>query len=106
MSARREKDVVYVGSVVRRPAAEVVEAPAPQIPGRFRYSKRPPLPHRRPHPVPPASPNSREFRVAAISTSDRDEREKYLLEEAEELARRPRSPTPPRRADDHYDLAK
>ena len=121
MSAKKE--VVYVGSVVRRPSAEVVEEmaalavrdkqrmtapipPAPQNPGRFRYSRLPPLPHRRPiNPVPPASPE-REVRVAAILTRGRDEREAFLMEEAEKLARRPRSPTPPRRADDHYDLAK
>ena len=123
MSAKKE--VVYVGSVVRRPSAEVVEEmaalavrdkarmtapipPAPQIPGRFCYSQRPPLPHRQPiNPVPPASPkHSREVRVAAVSTRDHDEREAFLLEEAEKLARRPRTPTPPRRADDHYDLAR
>ena len=122
-SAMSVKEVVCVGSVVRRPCAEIVEEmaalavrekqrmtaptpPTPQFPGRFQYSRRRARPLRRPiNPVPPASPE-RVFRVAAVTTRDHDEREKYLLEEAEELARRPRTPTPPRRADDHYDLAR
>ena len=128
MSAREKKgarEVVFVGSVVRRPNVEVVEEraalarqdrarmtapipPAPQTPGRFWFSRRPPLPHRAPiNPVPPASPGrSRTVQIAAVSTRDHDEREAYLLEEAEKLARRPRTPTPPRSEDDHYDLAK
>ena len=121
MAERRE--VVVVGSVARRATADIVEEmaalaveerarmtapvpPAPQIPGRFAYSRLPPLRHRKPlNPVPPASP-VRGVRVAAMTTQTRDEREVYLLEKAEALRRRPRSPTPPRASDDHYDLAK
>ena len=128
MSAHRKegaKEVVRVGSVVRRPSAEVVEEmaalarqdkaqmatpipPMPRPPGRFWISQGPPLPRRPPiNPVAPASPErTREIRVAAISGCGHDERETFLLEEAEWLARRPRTPTPPRRADDHYDLAR
>ena len=110
---------VAVGSVVRRPSSEVVKEmaalavverermtaptpPTPQFPGRFAYSQRRPRPlHRAINPAPP------EFRVAAVrNTRDRDERERYLLEAAERLARRPRTPTPPRQPDDYFDLAR
>ena len=111
-----------MGSVARRPKEEVVEEMAalavgekarmtapvpstPQIPGRFCYSRLPPLHHRRPiNPVPPASPVR--VQIAAATSRGRDERDTYLMEEAEALRRRPRTPTPPRRSDDHYDLAK
>ena len=126
MSAPRREEarkVVFVGSVARRPSVEVVEEmaalarqekarmtapvpPTPQIPGRFEFSRRRPVPHRRPiNPVPPTSPE-REFRVTAVTKRDHDAREAYLLEEAEKLARRPRTPTPPRQANDYYDLAR
>ena len=117
------KKVVFVGSVVHRPCAEVVEEmaalaieerkrmtaptpPPPQFPGRFRYSQRRPRPLHRPiNPAPPVSPE-RALRIAAVTTRAYEEREKYLLEEAEKSARRPRTPTPPREPDDHYNLAK
>ena len=122
MSARDEKEVVFLGCVARRPNVEVVTEmaaiarhekarmtapvpPTPEFPGRFLYSRRRPLPHRKPiNPVPQASPE--QIRVAAVRQHDHAVREAYLLKEAETLARRPRTPTPPRRADDHYDLAK
>ena len=108
-----------VGSVARRPSSEVVREmaalaevekarmtapapPTPQFPGRFVYSQRRPRPLHRPiNPAPPV------FRVAAFRDArDHDEREKFLLEAAEKMARRPRTPTPPRHPDDHYDLAR
>ena len=114
-------DKVVVGSVVRRPNAEVVREmaeiavgerrrmttpapPAPVFPGRFQYSDRRPRPLRRPiNPVPPELA----FRVATVKVSwEEDKRERYLLEAAEEAARRPRTPTPPRQPDDVYDLAR
>ena len=116
-----KKEEVVVGSVARRPNAEVVQEmaaiavgerrrmtapapPAPLYPGRFVYSDRRPRSLRRPlNPAPP----EHAFRVAAVRVSwEQDEREKYLLEAAKEAARRPRTPTPPRQPDDVYDLAR
>ena len=115
------KEEVVVGSVARRPNAEVVQEmaaiavgerrrmtapapPAPIYPGRFVYSdRRPRSLHRQLNPAPPEPA----FRVATVRVSwEQDEREKYLLEAAEEAARRPRTPTPPRQPDDVYDLAR
>ena len=111
-----------MGSVVRRRNKDVVEemaefakvdrarmtAPAPPTPifaGGFRYSQRRPRPHRKPiNPVPPPSPE--EVRVAAVRQREFAAGEAHLLEEARQIASRPRTPTPPRKVDDHYDLAK
>ena len=111
-----------VGSVARRPTSEVVEEmaalaaverarmtapqpPTPEFPGRFEYSQRRPRPLRR-----GINPAPQVFRVASIrdarDSRDHEERERYLLEEAERIARRPRTPTPPRRDDNFYDLAR
>ena len=118
--ANMSEEEVEVGSVVRRLSSEVVEemaalavvekarmtAPAPpalQFPGRFAYSQR--RPRKLHRPINPAPPET--FRVAAMTASwDDDERERFLLKAAEEAARRPRTPTPPRRPDDHFDLAR
>ena len=116
-----QEEKVVVGSVARRPNSEVVvemaaiaveerrrmttpAPPTPVYPGRFMYSHRRPRPLHRPlNPAPP----EHAFQVAAVRTSwDRDERERFLLEAAEEAARRPRTPTPPRQPDDFYDLAR
>ena len=119
MSASERK--VVVGSVVRRPAKEVVAemaeiaggerarivahaAPTPTltpVPGC--YSRANPIKHRRP--LNPAPPEPRQVAAVKTSWSD-DKRERWLLEKAEERARRPRTPTPPRRDDDYYDLAR
>ena len=123
MSTREDK--VVVGTVVRRPAKEVVEemaaiaaqdrarmvaqaspAPTPTI-SLGRFSQRRPLRHRvrKPiNPVPPPSPE--EARVAAIRRVEMEAAEAYLLEEGSRLMNRPRTPTPPRKADDPYDLAR
>ena len=111
-----------VGSVARRPKSEVVaemaalaaverarmtapQPPTPEFPGKFAYSQRRPRPLRR-----GINPAPQVFRVASIrdarESRDHEERERYLLEEAEKLARRPRTPTPPRRHDDFFDLAR
>ena len=118
IDAKMSEERIVVGSVARRPSSEVVREmaalaevekarmtapapPTPQFPGRFEYSQRRPRPLHRPiHPAPPV------FRVAAFRTRDHEEQEKHLLEAAEELARRPRTPTPPRQPDDYYDLAR
>ena len=111
-----------VGSVARRPTSEVVEEmaalaavdrarmtapqpPTPVFPGGFMYSQRRPRPLRQAiNPAPPV------VRVASIrearDSREDEERERYLLKQAEEIAGRPRTPTPPRRDDDHYDLAR
>ena len=122
MSTRGGKEVVIVGSVARRQSGDVVRemaeiaevekarmtAPAPPTPtyaGGFTYSQRRPRPHRKPiNPVPPPSPE--EARIAAVRRREFEEGEAHLLEEARRLASRPRSPTPPRKPDDHYDLAR
>ena len=116
------KDTGVVGSVARRPSSEVVEEmaalavverarmtapppPAPVFPGSFTYSQRRPRPLRR-----AINPAPQIVRVASVRDAResrcQEERERYLLEQASEMARRPRTPTPPRREDDHYDLAR
>ena len=112
-----------VGPVARRPSSEVVREiaalarqdrqkmttpvpPTPRPPGKFWITRRPPLPPPI-NPYVPTSPERRQsVRVAAVWTHAHQEREAWLLKEAEELARRPRTPSPPRRDDDHYDLAR
>ena len=121
---------VVVGSVIRRPAAEVLEemadlarqdrkkistpippAPRPQT-GRFSIVRRPPLPRHQPiNPYTPPSPERDEDRLlrveaAAMSARAHEEGERYLLSMADEIAARPRSPSPRRDEEDHYDLAK
>ena len=122
MSAREEKKVI-VGTVVRRQSKEVVEemaaiargdrarmvaqaSPTPTpTPCPGRYSQRRPIRHRKPiNPVPPPSPE--EARVAAVKQREFEAGEAHLLEEARRWVNRPRTPTPPRKEDDHYDLAK
>ena len=122
MSAREEKEVVVVGSVARRRSEDVVRemaeiarferaritaqaSPTPPYPGRFRYSERRPTRHHKPiNPAPPPGPE--QARVAAVRMNEDAAREAYLLEEAGRLARRPRTPTPPRAEDDVFDLAR
>ena len=116
---------MVVGAVAKRPAEEVVAemaaiaaqdrarmvddvspAPTPRI-LLDRFSQRPPVRHRgrRPvNPVPPPSPE--EARVAAVRRRQLAEEEALLLEVADRWASRPRKPAPPRKDDDHYDLAK
>ena len=111
-----------VGSVARRRASEVVEEmaalaavdrarmtapipPKPEFPGRFWYSQRRPIPLRR-----AINPAPQTVRVASVrearDSRGPDDRERYLLEQAEKIVRKPRTPTPPRRDDDPYDLAR
>ena len=121
-SNRKDVVVVAVGSVMRRRREDVVREmseiaeserarmtaqapPTPPYPGRFQYSQRRPTRHRKPiNPAPP--PHPEQVRVAAMRQVEVAEREAHLLEEADRLIRRPRTPTPPRKMDDHYDLAK
>ena len=132
MSAPRKEGArakVVVGSVSRRPNAEILEEmaalaredrvkistpipPAPRPQGRFSIIRRPPLPRQQPiNPYTPPSPErveSRRQRVeaAAMSARAHEVSEAYLLSLADEDAAKPRSPSPPRAEDDHYDLAK
>ena len=124
MSTREMKDIAAVTVVTRRPEEVVAEmaeiarsdrarmvalaspAPTPII-TLGRYSQRRPVRHRarRPiNPVPPPSPE--EARVAAIRRVEMEAAEAYLIEEGRRLVDRPRTPTPPRKADDPFDLAR
>ena len=122
MSTRENAEKVVVGTVARRRCedvvaemAEIAESerarmfarapPTPPYPGRFIYSQRRPVRHVKPiNPAPPPDPE--QVRVAAIRLREEAAGEAYLLEEASRLARRPRTPTPPRAEDDVYDLAR
>ena len=122
MSARKEKEVVVLGSVARRRSEDVVREmaeiagfekaqmtaqapPTPAYPGRFTYSQRRPHPHRAPiNPVPPPSPE--QLRVAAVRQREHDAEEERFLDEAKKVVGRPRTPTPPRAGDDPYGFAK
>ena len=124
MSAQGRKKVV-VGAVARRREDEVVAEmaeiakgekarmaaqaaqalPKPLHLERIEWSRLRPVRWRRPiNPIPPPSPE--EVVAAAVKRRELEEGEAYLLEEADRLASRPRSPTPPRAKDDHYDLAR
>ena len=129
MSSRRS-NAEGLDQVVRRPKAEVLEemaalasldkarmtapiAPAPRPPGRFWIDRRPP-PRPPINPFIPVSPERPlDASVAAVRAQARKEEEKASLEREEELrawayehAARPRTPSPPREAEDHYDLAR
>ena len=108
VARRRSEDVVREMTEIagfERARMTAQAPPTPPFPGRFAYSQRRPTRHRKPiNPAPPTPPE--QVRVAAVRQSEDAAREEYLLEEAGRLARRPRTPTPPRKADDHYDLAK
>ena len=117
----RSATTVGIGSVERRQSADVVKemaeiakvdiarmvaraAPTPTpTPSPGRYSQRRPIKHRKAiNPVP--APKLEVVRVAAIKAAA--EEEAQFLEATDRLFRRPRAPTPPRRGDDYYDLAK
>ena len=115
-----------MGSVTRRPAADVEEVMGelarqdririttpiprpPRAPGRFFIVRRPPLPS--PPQINPVVPDVQEsarwVQAAAISARARENVEEIirpLLEEAASAA--PRGESPPSRDDDVYDLAK
>ena len=132
MSAPRKDATVKVGvgSVRRRPTAEILEEmaalarqdraklstpfpPAPRPQTSFSIVRRPPLP--RPInpfiPAPPERPLDAHV-AAARARSLREEekadseREEWLRAWAFDNAARPRTPSPPRDAEDYYDLAK
>ena len=121
--ARRK---VHVGCVARRPVADVLEEmgtlaredrrkistpipQAPRQPGRFYVTRRPPLPPQR-APINPYVPDSPDraaiARAAAVRASTLQEIEDFYLAEAAADAAAPRETTPPRDADDVFDLAK
>ena len=115
-----------VGSVYRRPAADVVEEmrslasverrrmttpvpPTPRPPEGFWIERRPPPPPCRQtiHPYIPPTPDRAEMaRVAAVRARAHEESEAWHIARADELLARPREPSPPRAADDVYDLAR
>ena len=117
----RSATTVGIGSVERRQSADVVKemaeiakgdiarmvahaAPTPTpTPSPGRYSQQRPVKHRKAiNPAP--APKPEVVRVAAIKAAA--EEEAHLIEATDRLFRRPRAPTPPRRSDDHFDLAK
>ena len=117
---------MWVGSVARRPVAEVLDEmeglareerrrvttpipPAPRPPGRFYVVQRPPLPPRPPpiNPYVPESPDRATIvRAAAVRARAHQESEARILAEADAAAATPRERSPPRDADDFYDLAR
>ena len=108
---RREDDVVAEMAEIaveerKRMAAQAAQAlPKPFRLARVEWSRLRPVRMRKPiNPIPPPSPE--EVVAAAVKRRELMEGEAYILEEADRQASRPRSPTPPRAADDHYDLAK
>ena len=124
MSAREGRRVV-VGTVVRRQSEEVVAEMAeiakedrarmaaqaaqalqkPPCPRRVEWSRLHPIRHVRPiNPIPPPSPE--EAAAAAVKRREFEAEEARILERARRSADRPRMPTPPRRSDDYYDLAR
>ena len=122
MSAREDAKRVVVGTVVRRRSEDVVREmaeiavherarmtarapPAPPYPGRFEWSRLRPIRHVKPiNPIPPPSPE--EAAIAAVKRREFEAEEARILEKARRSADRPRTPTPPRKSDDHYDLAR
>ena len=99
MSAQAEEAAEFAKRERARMSAQAPETPL--YPGRFREERR----HRQPlNPLPPRTPE--EARVAAIRRREVEEEEANLLERIGRWANRPRAPTPPRRDDDHYDLAR
>ena len=101
MSAQAEEAAEFSRREVARMTAQTPSTPL--YPGRFRGGRRRCL--RQPiNPVPPPSPE--EAQVAAVRRREFEEGEAYLLERARRSADRPRTPTPPRKDDDHYDLAR
>ena len=78
--------------------------PTPLYPGRYRDGQhrrrlRPPI-----NPVPPPSPQ--QLQVAAVKQRERAEEEREFIKNEQRVFGRPRTPTPPRDANDHYDLAR
>ena len=98
----------------RRKLSTPIPRPASGTPHRFWIGQGPPLPApppRRPiNPVIPDIPDTvRRVQAAAISARAREATEQYLrplLEEAASASVAPKRGSPPREADDHYDLAK
>ena len=102
MSARAEEAEEAAKSEEARMTAQA--PPTPLYPGRFRENQRRCRLRQPINPVPPPSPE--EAQIAAIRRRKIEEEEAHLLERVGRWANRPRAPTPPRRDDDHYDLAR
>ena len=108
-SVRRRRNAVVVKEMaeiakedIARMVAHAAPTPTP-TPSPGRYSQQRPVKHRKAiNPAP--APRPEIVRVAAIKVAA--EEEALLIEATDRLVRRPRAPTPPRRADDVFDLAK
>ena len=101
MSARAEETAEAAKRERARMSAHA--PPTPLYSGRFREQRRC-RPRQPLNPLPPRTPE--EARCAAVRRRELEEEEAHLLERVGRWANRPRAPTPPRRDDDHYDLAR
>ena len=102
MSAQAEEAAEFARRERARMTAQA--PPTPLYPGRFRENQRRCRLRQPINPVPPPSPE--EAQIAAIRRREIEEEEAHLLERVGRWANRPRTPTPPRKDDDHYDLAR
>ena len=100
MSAQAEEAVEFARKEKARMTAQA--PPTPLYPGRYRDGQRPRRLRQLVNPAP--APKPEVVRVAAMRAAA--EEEAHLIEATDRLCRRPRAPTPPRRSDDHFDLAK
>ena len=100
MSAQAEEAAELAREEKARMTAQA--PPTPLYPGRYRDGQRPRRLRQMINPAPAPRPDV--VRVAAIKAAA--EEEAHLIEATDRLVRRPRAPTPPRRSDDHFDLAK
>ena len=104
--ARMSAQVEEAAEIARREKARMTAQapPTPLYSGRFRDGQRRCRLRQPINPVPPPPPE--EARVAAVIRRELEEGEARILERARQWADRPRTPTPPREEDDHYDLAR
>ena len=108
----REEELASACRDDRRKISTPIPRPTSGTPHRFWVSHGPklPTPPPRREPINPVIPDAvQSVRAAAISARAREETEEYLrplLEEAASAAAAPKQRSPPREADDHYDLAK
>ena len=105
----REEEFAAACREDRRKLSTPFPRPTSGTPPRFWIEQGPKLPTPPPRrmPINPAVPDDvRTVRAAAVSARALQEREDYLMAEANKHAARPRTPSPPRDAEDWYDLAK
>ena len=101
ISARAEESAEAARTEKARMTAQA--PPTPLYPGRYQDGQ-----NRRPRqPINPTPlPSPEEVQLAAIRRREHKAAEAHIVEEGRRLMERPRTPTPPRRSDDHFDLAR